>query len=376
MNTHIIQKDPMWLIKRRRLAQKEFQKLREPSFIYGIGISASPRNHICTHTAKDNVHMGEYTYTPKKKHHTDVMVVSFFDALKDKKLSHILETELFTKTNDFAPEDKKCALMERVNMEAGILVYIPKKLHAGVIDISDSLPEHMHFFHQLIILDEDSSAKILFSERQQVTRDTHISTEIILRKNTRLLYNKKGILKNIRAQEAIYMEEDAFMLNREWWNPGQYTKVSSRAYLLGARAQYIDRHAYDCRGDALLDIHKVITHKAPFTISDVRAHGVARDQGHTVWRGDIIVEASAEKSSAYERADALLLSERAEIDAVPTLETYTDSAKCKHASSITNISPHKQFYAHARGLSTSDASRIITEGFLDSVFTKTNHIHS
>ena len=64
---------------------------------------------------------------------------------------------------------------------------------------------------------------------------------------------------------------------------------------------------------------------------------------------------------------ALLLSERAEIDAKPELEIYADDVSCAHGNTIGALSDEAIFYARSRGIPEAVARTMLTGAYLGEV---------
>lgn len=136
------------------------------------------------------------------------------------------------------------------------------------------------------------------------------------------------------------------------------------AILEGEGASVIDKSRYQGRGDAMLDIERVVVHAAPATSSRVDARGILYDTAHVLWRGRIVVERAAKKARAFQRHDAMLASESAHVDASPVLEIFTHDVSCKHSASVRRLQPEQLFYMMSRGMPRAEACGHLLEGFL------------
>jgi Fe-S cluster assembly protein SufD len=91
---------------------------------------------------------------------------------------------------------------------------------------------------------------------------------------------------------------------------------------------------------------------------------VATDQGRGVFQGRIEVARGSDRTEARMGHHALVLSDRAEIDAKPELEIYADDVICSHGNSIGALDDEALFYARQRGIPESEARAMLTEAFL------------
>jgi Fe-S cluster assembly protein SufD len=70
---------------------------------------------------------------------------------------------------------------------------------------------------------------------------------------------------------------------------------------------------------------------------------------------------------------ALILSDRAEVDAKPELEIYADDVACAHGNTVGALDEDALFYAEARGIPETEARAMLTEAFLVEVIDRIEH---
>ena len=113
--------------------------------------------------------------------------------------------------------------------------------------------------------------------------------------------------------------------------------------------------------------HRVFVHHiAPHTTSNVLYKGTLHGENtHTVWIGDVLIGQGATGTDSYEANRNLILSEGARADSVPNLEIETgDIVGAGHASATGRLDDDHLFYLQARGISESEARRLVALGFL------------
>ena len=66
----------------------------------------------------------------------------------------------------------------------------------------------------------------------------------------------------------------------------------------------------------------------------------------------------------HQLSKAMLLSEKAEIDAKPELEIYADDVKCSHGATAGDLDHAALFYLRSRGLPEARARNLLIEAFL------------
>ena len=125
--------------------------------------------------------------------------------------------------------------------------------------------------------------------------------------------------------------------------------------------------AYFADGEQHLDYDTYQLHAAPDTTSDFAFKGALRDSAATVWRGMIRVEEGAQKTNAYQENRNLLLSKTAHADSIPGLEIMANDVRCTHGATLGQVDREQLFYLMTRGLSHSEAERLIVRGFFQDV---------
>ena len=130
-------------------------------------------------------------------------------------------------------------------------------------------------------------------------------------------------------------------------------------YLLGSRS-----HA---------DLTTIVTHAGVDGTTDQLTKGVVDDQARGVFQGRIVVSPGADRTDARMGHHALILSDRAEVDAKPELEIYADDVSCAHGNTVGAIDEEALFYARQRGIPETLARAMLTAAFLGEVVDRIEH---
>jgi Fe-S cluster assembly protein SufD len=121
------------------------------------------------------------------------------------------------------------------------------------------------------------------------------------------------------------------------------------------------------------DITTVVTHQGMHGTTDQLTKGVVRDQARGVFQGRIVVSPGADKTDARMGHHALILSERAEVDAKPELEIFADDVACAHGNTVGALDEDALFYAEQRGIPEGEARAMLTEAFVGEVVDRIRH---
>jgi Fe-S cluster assembly protein SufD len=130
---------------------------------------------------------------------------------------------------------------------------------------------------------------------------------------------------------------------------------------------------YALSGECQTDLTTVVRHGGLNGITSQLTKGVVRDTARGVFQGKIIVERGADGTDARMGHHALILGERAEIDAKPELEIYADDVQCAHGNTVGNLDESALFYMQQRGIPAEEARALLTQAFLIEVVDRIEH---
>ncbi|AJY75956.1 Fe-S cluster assembly protein SufD [Paenibacillus beijingensis] len=91
---------------------------------------------------------------------------------------------------------------------------------------------------------------------------------------------------------------------------------------------------------------------------------VMRDEATAIINGVTKIEKGATKANGEQTEKVMMLSPKARGDANPILLIDEDDVKAGHAASVGQVNPEQVYYLMSRGISKSDAERLIIYGFL------------
>jgi len=130
---------------------------------------------------------------------------------------------------------------------------------------------------------------------------------------------------------------------------------------------------YLLSGKRHADLTTAVTHEAVDGTTQQLTKGVVRDQARAVFQGKIIVAEGADRTDARMGHHALILSDRAEVDAKPELEIYADDVSCAHGNTVGALDEDALFYARQRGMPEDEARALLTEAFIGEVVDRIDH---
>jgi Fe-S cluster assembly protein SufD len=112
-----------------------------------------------------------------------------------------------------------------------------------------------------------------------------------------------------------------------------------------------------------------VNHDAPNSRSRVTYKGALQGAGaRTVWIGDVLIGNTAPGTDSYEQNRNLVLTEGTRADSIPNLEIETgDILGDGHASATGRFDDEQLFYLQSRGITESEARRLVVRGFLTEI---------
>jgi Fe-S cluster assembly protein SufD len=125
-----------------------------------------------------------------------------------------------------------------------------------------------------------------------------------------------------------------------------------------------------------LEHRLLVDHAVPNCRSNVAYKGAlqgspGQPEAHTVWIGDVLIQAAAEGTETFEVNRNLVLTDGARADSVPNLEIETgEIVGAGHASATGRFDDEQLFYLTSRGISIEQARRLVVRGFFGEILQK------
>jgi Fe-S cluster assembly protein SufD len=150
------------------------------------------------------------------------------------------------------------------------------------------------------------------------------------------------------------------------------TRVSHQGGGASARLDGI----YVLSGQRQSDQTTQVSHDGTDGTTSQLTKGVATDQARGVFQGRIVVSEGADRTDARMGHHALMLSDRAEIDAKPELLIFADDVACAHGNTVGALDDEALFYAMSRGIPQTEARALLIGAFLAEVADRIEHIQA
>src|SRR5437764_1128361 len=272
--------------------------------------------------------------------------------------------------------DEKFAAHNAALWENGLLVVVPRGVvleEPLYVRIANAVDEGSLFWRLLVIAEPGSRFSLIeeyASAGPDVRGYSNAVVELFVEEGAKLEYVS---LQNL-SQETWHFASHHARVGRDAeldWVAGGFGskkgKIRIQNDLAGPGATSRVTGAYFADATQHLDYDTFQEHIAPNTTSDFAFKGALRESARSVWRGMIRVEKDAQKTNAYQENRNLLLSKDAHADSIPGLEILANDVRCTHGATLGQVDREQLFYLMARGLSRSEAERLIVRGFFQDV---------
>mmetsp|Transcript_8411 Transcript_8411/g.25272 ORF Transcript_8411/g.25272 Transcript_8411/m.25272 type:complete len:561 (+) Transcript_8411:111-1793(+) len=123
--------------------------------------------------------------------------------------------------------------------------------------------------------------------------------------------------------------------------------------------------------DQNLDVRTALTHSCPDATSAQDFRNVAGDKSRLTFKGRIYVAQEAQRTDAEQICKSLVLSDDAQVDAMPSLEVIADDVACTHGATVADLDEEAVFYLESRGLGRPAARFLLIKAFCYELVQKT-----
>ena len=323
------------------------------------------------------VQLGAVTYWEEIDSLADdqgVIVTDLFTAMQQ--YPELVRPYFMTKAVQ-ATEDKMTAYHAAM-LNSGIFVYVPKNV---VLEepieahfVQNSYEEEAFVKHVLIVGDVNSQFD--YVERFETVGNTkntaNIIVEVIANEGAKIRYaaldhlgeetdtffNRRGYLeKDATIDWALGVMNDGNVVadfDSELKGEGSHSEVKVVGVSTGKQVQGIDTR---------------VTNYANHSVGHILQHGVIMDKATLTFNGIGHIIKGAKGADAQQESRVLMLSDNARGDANPILLIDENEVTAGHAASVGQVDAEQLFYLTSRGISETEAKKLVIRGFLGSVIT-------
>ncbi|MTT30686.1 Fe-S cluster assembly protein SufD [Terrilactibacillus sp. BCM23-1] len=261
-------------------------------------------------------------------------------------------------------------------LNSGTFIYIPKNvvIEKPLQTVYFQDAENFGLInHSILVADQGSALTYVenyVSDHETIEGVANLLTEVYVEDNAQV---KFGAVDYFSKDVTVYVNRQGRVgrYGQLEWAFGQMndgnTVSENVTELIGEGAVSHTKAVSIGRGDQKQSFDNYIVHIGTNTESNILIHGVQKDQAKAIFNGRTKIEHGASKSNGDQTQRVLMLSEGARGDANPILLIDEDDVMAGHAASVGRIDPVQLYYLMSRGISRTEAERLIIHGFLEPV---------
>ncbi|WP_110113785.1 Fe-S cluster assembly protein SufD [Bacillus sp. CGMCC 1.16541] len=270
-------------------------------------------------------------------------------------------------------DEHRLTALHAALMNGGVFVYVPKN-----VEVKEPLQavfvredEDAALFNHVIVVAEDNS-QVTYVENyiatsQQSEGVVNIITEVFANANAKVTF---GAVDYLAEGTTTYVNRRGVAGKDgriEWalglMNEGN-TISENITYLMGDGSYGDTKTVTVGRGEQKQNLTTSVVHYGKNSEGYILKHGVMKDSASSIFNGIGKIEHGASKSNAEQESRVLMLSEKARGDANPILLIDEDDVTAGHAASVGRVDPLQLYYLMSRGISQTEAERLVIHGFL------------
>jgi Fe-S cluster assembly protein SufB len=274
------------------------------------------------------------------------------------------------------PTDHKFAALHGAVWSGGSFVYVP----AGVT-LDFPLQSYFRlnakgagqFEHTLIIVEDDADLHFIegCSAPKYNVANLHAGcVELYVGKRAHLRYstieNWSKNMYNLNTKRAMVDEGGSIE-----WVSGSFGSHVSYLYpmsILKGRKSSCDFTGITFAGKGQdLDTGCKVVLAAPETSTSVQTKSLSKDGGVSTFRSGVTVTKAAEHANVSVSCQSLMLDDISRSDTIPAMDVRAEHVNVGHEASIGRIGDDMMYYLMSRGISESEASTMIVNGFANPV---------
>ncbi|MDE6480413.1 MAG: Fe-S cluster assembly protein SufD [Muribaculaceae bacterium] len=278
---------------------------------------------------------------------------------------------------ELADIDNPIVALNTLLCQDGVVIRVRKGVKVEptiqIVNIFQNTAPLMAARRVLIVMEEDSEARVLFCDHTQTADVAFCSVQVVeafAGKGSRLDYydleESSQITSRLsslwlRQEEGSEVLLDSMTLYNGITRNEFFTKFCGRHARLRMLGMGIEDES------RRLDTYSRIAHDVPECNTDELFKYVVDGDAMGAFAGLIYVAEGASKTEAYQSNRNLVGSDTAVMHSKPQLEIYNDDVKCSHGTAIGQLDEKQLFYMMTRGISEDQARLMLKQAFMSDV---------
>lgn len=282
----------------------------------------------------------------------------------------------FMAASGIPAEDSKFAALHGAFWTAGLLLYVPANVQVALPFRAFATVETAGlatFSHVLIVAEEYADVTLVDYYQSATLGEESIAdnvVEIHAGEGAQVRYIQvqdwgRHVWNFLTQRSTIHQDAAVRTLNVSLGSRLSKAVIGSRLIEPGAQAEMLGLYFADEHQHFDHQTHQ--GHISPYATSDLLFKGALKDTARSVFSGTIQVLPRAHRTDSYQANRNLILSDTARADSMPKLEIGANDVRCTHGATIAQIEEEYIFYLMSRGISRTEAEKLIVDGFFDEV---------
>lgn len=278
----------------------------------------------------------------------------------------------------YAKDEHKLAALHAALWNGGVFLYVPKNVVIeepiqALLFADDAEATFMP--HILVIADQHSQVAFV----EQVATLVPQAESTLLHNSAVEVFAKAGA--QVRYASVHHMDASVVDIayrratldndSRVEWIIGDLhngnTVTDTKSVLKGNGSTSDSKIITVGKGSQRMSITTQAVHFGRSSESDMITRAVMKEESSAIINGITKIEHGATKANGQQTEKVLMLSPKARGDANPILLIDEDDVKAGHAASVGQVNPDMVYYLMSRGVTRTEAERLIIHGFLEPV---------
>ena len=225
---------------------------------------------------------------------------------------------------------------------------------------------------QTIVAEENAEVTVILNyvSRADAKGFSSIKTNLVAKPHSKIHLIKVQLLGSgfVQIDDTVSeCDENAFVEVTQIELGGSKVYAQVKNNLNGLRSKFKSDTAYLCMGDQFFDFNYLVNSYGKNSDAGMVVKGVVGDSGQKVYRGTIDFKNGCSGSVGSEQEETLLLSPSAVNKSIPIILCDEEDVSGTHGSTIGRLGSDELFYFQSRGISESEANKILSRAKIMSV---------
>jgi Fe-S cluster assembly scaffold protein SufB len=135
-------------------------------------------------------------------------------------------------------------------------------------------------------------------------------------------------------------------------------KKEINVYLVSENAKVNIKSKLNVKENNILDSGHFVYHQANNTISNISTIGLVNNNAKIILRENIISDKGLTNIYGIQSAKIILLNNTAKVEAIPSINIFSNDIICEHSLSISDISKNLLWYGELRGINKDEVKKL------------------